>query len=63
MDERSSLATEGPPDDAQGDPELPGSPERMLGPSEAKLQGAPEILRFLMEVLKAPDGTGALSAL
>ena len=43
MDERSRLATEGPPDDAQGDPELPGSPERMLGPSEAIAKGAPEI--------------------
>ena len=46
MDERALLATEGPPDGTQGDPELPGSPERMLGPSEAKLQGAPEVLKI-----------------
>ena len=43
MDERALLATEGPPDGTQGDPELPGSPERMLGPSEAIATGAPEI--------------------
>ena len=43
MDERALLATEEPPDGTQGDSELPESPERMLGPSEAIATGTSEI--------------------